>query len=177
VCGGGIKWGGRVDGRQYRGSSCGHVSRNAQAVDEFVTSRVLALLERDAPRLLRPQPRESDDSDELRAEARKLGRKRDDLARLLSEEILTEKGVRTERKRIDARLEEIAARLVSSAPDPLPEFRDLGPDANLLEVWDSLGIARQRVIVGLLFDVVILPAGAGRRKFDENTVRMIRKAV
>lgn len=178
VCDGPTKCTGASNRRAYTCTEHGHVRRNAVACDELVAARVIDLLERDAPGLLTPPPRPdpNGDAEKLRAEARKLRRKRDDLARLLTEEILTEAGVRTERKRIDARLDRIAAELATSdAIDPLPEFRALDPDVTLLEVWDSLGLPRQRAIVKLLFDVVILPAGRKGNRFDPDSVRITRK--
>jgi hypothetical protein len=140
-----------------------------------VTARVLALIERDAANLLRPAPRQGADTRALRAEQRKLNGKRDDLARLFAAEILTEAGVRKERKRIDARLAEITAQLnAASTTDPLPEFRD--PDADALQVWDRLGVARQRAIARLLYTVTILPARRGGNVFDPGTVDITRKA-
>jgi hypothetical protein len=143
-----------------------------------VTARILALLERDAPDLFKPKPRMPDaDTGRLRTEAKQLQHKRDDLARLLVEEILTEAGVRRERKRIDTRLAAIDRELASSdVSDPLPEFRDLDPDVILLDVWDGLGIPRQRAIVRLLYSVTIMPATRRGNQFDPDSVQITRKS-
>jgi site-specific DNA recombinase len=178
VCGGPVKCVGTTNRRAYQCTEFGHVRRNAVRTDERVTARVLALLEREAPHLLKPAPKVTADTGKLRAEVRQLKRKKDDLARLLTEEILTEAGVRKERKRIDARLTRIEAELAASdEADPLPEIRNLDPDANLLEVWDALGLSRQRAVLRLLYTVKIEPVGRrGGNVFDPDSVVMTRKA-
>jgi len=177
VCGGAIRCTGTRDRRAYTCTSDGHVRRNAARTDELVAARVVALLERDAAHLLKPAPKVTADTGALHAEARKLNAKVDDLARLLGEGILTERGVRAERKRLDGRLAQITAELAASdVSDPLPEIRNLDPDVTMLELWDSLGLARQRAIVRLLYDVVIMPVGRrGGNKFDEDSVKITRK--
>ena len=100
----------------------------------------------------------------LRAESRKLHAKRDDLARLLSEDVLTEAGVRRERKRIDARLAQISTDLADAIQiDLLPELR--APGADPARVWKELSLPRQREIVRLLCDVTLMP-GRMRQPFD-----------
>ena len=100
----------------------------------------------------------------LRAESRKLHAKRDDLARLLSEDVLTEAGVRQERKRIDARLAQISTELADATQiDLLPELR--APGADPARVWKGLSLPRQREIVRLLCEVTLLP-GRMRQPFD-----------
>lgn len=178
VCNGPVKCVGTTNRRAYQCTEFGHVRRNAVRADEHVTERILALLKQEAPILLKPAPKVTADTGKLRAEVRQLKRKKDDLARLLTEEILTEAGVRAERKRIDARLTRIEAELAASdEADPLPEIRHLDPDANLLEVWNALGLNRQRTILRLLYDVTIMPvAKRGGNTFDPGSVTMTRKA-
>ena len=111
-----------------------------------------------------PEPRPEVDVTALRGEARKLHAKRDDLARLLSEDVLTEAGVRQERKRIDARLAQISTELADATQiDLLPELR--APGADPARVWQGLSLPRQREIVRLLCEVTLLP-GRMRQPFD-----------
>jgi DNA invertase Pin-like site-specific DNA recombinase len=174
VCAGPVKCTGGSSRRAYTCVSHGHVRRNAVAVDELVAARCIALIERDAAHLLEPAPEVTADAKALRASKRKLTAKRDDLARLLAEDILTEAGVRKERRRLDARLAEVTAQLAASGtPDPLPEFRD--PDTDALAVWGGLGLARQRAVVRLLYDVTIMPAARQGARFDPDTVRLARR--
>jgi hypothetical protein len=176
VCGELVKCTGGASRRAYCCIEHGHVRRSAVKVDELVTARVIALLKLELPHLLKPAPRQTADTGALRAEERKLNAKVDDLARLYAEGILSERGVRQEKKRIDERLAQIAAELAASdVTDPLPEFRD--PDVDAITVWAGLGLARQRSIVKLLYDVVILPVGRrGGNVFDEDSVKITRKA-
>ena len=104
-----------------------------------------------------PEPRPEVDVKALRA-------KRDDLARLLSEDVLTEAGVRQERQRVDAQLAQISTDLADATQiDLLPELR--APGADPARVWKGLSLPRQREIVRLLCDVTLFP-GRMRQPFD-----------
>ena len=112
----------------------------------------------------RPPPEPRPRWARCRAEAGKLHAKRDDLARLLTEDVLTEAGVRQERKRIDARLAQISTELADATQiDLLPELR--APGADPARVWKGLSLPRQREIVRLLCEVTLLP-GRMRQPFD-----------
>jgi site-specific DNA recombinase len=178
VCGGAVRCTGGSNRRAYTCTSDGHVRRDAARVDDHVSAQVIKLLRRELPHLFLPAPKVTADTAGLRAEARKLSAKRDDLARLYTEEILTEVGVRRERKRIDARLAAIAAELAASDQvDPLPEFR--APDVDAAAVWYSLSLARRRSVLKLLYDIEIRPGQRGGRMSDEvfaGTVKMTRKS-
>jgi site-specific DNA recombinase len=169
LCGSPVKCTGSATRRAYTCSSHGHVRRNAAEVDKRVRALVVDRLSRpDAGDLLKPPPRPGTDTKRLNAEKRKLNGKRDDLARLLGEDVLTEAGVRAERKRIDARLAAIGAQLTaSSQADPLPEFR-LGKPA--AEVWQSLTLPRRRAVVKVLMAVTILPAARKGNRFDPDSL-------
>jgi hypothetical protein len=171
VCGGLTKCTGTSNRRAYTCIEYGHVRRNAAAVDEYAARVAVARLSQpDIADLLKPPPRPGTDAGALRAEARKLNRKRDDLARLLAEDVLTEAGVRAERKRIDAQLAGIAGQLAASdRPDPLAEFRDRPAAA----VWESLSLPRKRAVIRELMTVTILPVvKRGGNQFDEDSVRI-----
>jgi site-specific DNA recombinase len=169
-CGSPVKCTGGSTRRAYTCIEHGHVRRNAVAVDDYVARvAVKRLSQPDIADLLKPPPRPGIDAPKLRAEARKLKGKRDDLARLLAEDVLTEAGVRAEWKRIDARLAGITSQLdASDQPDPLPEFRDK-PAA---VVWESLSLPRRRAVVRELMTVTILPATKRGNQFDPDSVRI-----
>jgi hypothetical protein len=153
-------------GSAYRCDKLSHCSTPAIPVDQTMTMVMIARLGRDdiAGLLPAPEPRPDVDVKALRAEARKLHAKRDDLARLLSEDVLTEAGVRQERKRIDTRLAEISTGLADATEiDLLPELR--APGADPACVWKGLSLPRQREIVRLLCDVTLMP-GRMRQPFD-----------
>ena len=111
-----------------------------------------------------PEPRPEVDVKALRAEARKLHAKRDDLARLLSEDVLTEAGVRQERKRIDARLAQISTDLADATQiDLLPELRaPRSRPGPRLERAQPAAPAGNRPV---LCEVTLLP-GRMRQPFD-----------
>ena len=172
VCGSKVKCTGGASRRAYTCIAHGHVRRNAEAVDELVTARCIALIERDAANLLRPPPRKGTDAGALRAELRKLAGRKADLARVFAlngDEAALASGLRVIRDRMAAVEAQLAA---SDTPDPLPEFRG---GADPLAVWDSLGMARQRALVRLLYDVAILPAARKGAGFDPDSVRITRK--
>jgi site-specific DNA recombinase len=181
-CGSVVKCSGSADRRAYvcsrlaeAGPEVRHVRRNAEQTDLVVAARVVALIEREGGDFLRPRPKANADTAALRAELRRLALKRDDLARLLSEDVLTESGVRAERKRLDERTAAVALGLADSAEaDPLPEFRDA--DAGALAVWDGLGLARQRAVLRALYVVTILPAERKGSTFDPDSIGMERTA-
>jgi len=171
-CGGAVRCTGTRDRRAYTCTSDGHVRRNAAAVDAYLSGKVMAYLSRpDLDAVLpRPRPRPGTDAGALRREARQLTGKRDDLARLLGEDVLTEAGVRKERKRIDARLAVISAELAASdEPDPVREFRGR---VDAVSVWESLSLPRKQAIVRELVRVRILPARRKGSRFDEDSVRV-----
>lgn len=166
---------GSSDRRRYVCSRSGHLARSAARVDELVAARVIALLERDAPDLLKPQPKVTVDTGKLRAEAGKLRTRKTRLGALYAEGVIDDDGLASGTKVIRDRLAIIDSQLAASdEPDPLPEFRD--PDADVLTVWDSLGLHRQRAIVRLLYDITIMPVDRpGGNKFDEDSVKITRK--
>ncbi len=153
-------------GSAYRCDKLSHCAEPAKLVDQAMTKVMIARLARDdiADLLPAPEPRPDVDVKALRAESRKLHAKRDDLARLLGEDVLTEAGVRQERKRIDARLAEIGTELADATQiDLLPELRARGADP--ARVWKGLSLARQREIVRMLCDVTLFP-NRTRKPFD-----------
>ncbi len=163
---------GKERGSAYRCDKLSHCATPATLVDQAMAKLMIARLAREdiADLLPAPEPRPDVDVKALRAEARKLHGKRDDLARLLSEEVLTEAGVRQERKRIDARLAEISTDLADATQiDLLPELRV--PGADPARVWKELSLPRQREIIRLLCEVTLFP---GRRQQPFNPELQMR---
>jgi site-specific DNA recombinase len=153
-------------GSAYRCDKLSHCATPAMLVDQAMAKLMIARLGRDdiADLLPAPEPRPEVDVTALRAESRKLHAKRDDLARLLTEDVLTEAGVRQERKRIDARLAEISTELADATQiDLLPELR--APGADPARVWKELSLPRQREIVRMLCDATLFP-NRTRKPFD-----------
>ena len=153
-------------GSAYRCDKGSHCATPAIPADQAMAQVMIARLSQPdiADLLPAPEPRPEVDVAALRGESRKLHAKRDDLARLLSEDVLTEAGVRQERKRIDARLAQISTELAGATQiDLLPELR--APGADPARVWQGLSLPRQREIVRLLCEVTLMP-GRMRQPFD-----------
>ena len=112
----------------------------------------------DADVVLLPPPRPGVDAGALRAEAKRLETKAKRLTVMFTDDAITEAQFTSGTKDIRARLAKIGAQLAaSSKPDPLPEFRQGKPAA---EVWDLMTLPRRRAVVRELMTVTILPARA-----------------
>lgn len=148
-------------------ASLGHVGRRAEPVDEYVSAVAVERLsrltaddligDRDAPAVA-----------ELHAEMISIRSQLDGLARLLTEGVLTEAGVRAESARLRARRAEIETELADTGRADI-----LGPFVGAEDaqaVWDALGTDRQRAVIDLLMSVVLLPPGRGTRTFRPETV-------
>ena len=170
VCGGPLRCGGgRNRAPAYIGNGCCHVRRGAVAVDQHIAELVIRRLgQPDVADLLRPPPRAAVNAPGLRAEDRRLGRKRKAQIQMHRDDILTDAELRDSLRAIADRQAQIKAQLaVSDQADPLPEFRE-GRPAEV--VWAELGMARKRVVVqALIGSVVINRAGRGRG-FDPETL-------
>ena len=138
----------------YVGKVCGHVRRSAVAVDHLVAEAVIGWLERyaDSARL-RPAPRAGGNAKALRAEQKRLARRRDQFRALAASGDMEPADVAAMLRTIGADLERVAARLAActDAPDPIEEFRG----TNARQVWDGLSLARQRAVVQALVAKVV----------------------
>jgi hypothetical protein len=121
--------------------------------------------------MLAPPPRPSLDEPKLRAERRRLRRKRAAQVQMHTEGILTDDELRASLRDLRDRLDRIDAQLaVSDEPDPLPEFRDGRPAA---EVWAGLGMPRRRAVVQALVERIVINRAGGRgRGFDPGTLEV-----
>jgi DNA invertase Pin-like site-specific DNA recombinase len=169
ICQGQLKVGGAGRGRSpaYVGSTCGHVRRQAKAVDDLISDLIIARLEEpDAADLLKPPPALLVDGEALRAERATLRRQRQALLAVFE----GDSQAQAEIDRKAARLSQIETQLTtSSQPDPLEEFR--GQPART--VWEGLSMARRRAVVQLLLaQVVILRAERKGSAFDPETIRV-----
>ena len=143
----------------YTCSSNKHVIRNAAEVDAFVEAVILERLQRpDAADLLAPDRKGDTAGLHLRDAA--LQARLDELGRLAGEGVIDPSQLVQATAVIRRQREEITAQLgaktagsvlagVADAPDPA-------------QVWKGLDLSRKRAIVGVLVDVVILPARKGR---------------
>ena len=168
-CGAPVKCTGSATRRAYTCTAHGHVRRNAAEVDKRVRAAVVARMSLpDADVVLLPPPRPGVDAGALRAEAKRLETKAKRLTVMFTDDAITEAQFTSGTKDIRARLAQIGAQLAaSSKPDPLPEFRQGKPAA---EVWDLMTLPRRRAVVRELMTVTILPAQRKGNRFDPDSL-------
>ena len=142
-----------------------HVTRRMDLVDEVVVGTVVARLSRpDALALLTPD----EDVDALRAEATDLRDRRDSLAALLAEGLLSPAAVRTQAGKLSKDLGDIEGRIAAALGDN-PAATVASSD-DVEAAWSALPLMSQRGIVRTLMTVTILAAGKGAR-FTPEQVR------
>ncbi len=143
-----------------------HLMRRLDLVDELVSRTVIARLSQpDAASLLVPDV----DLDALCREASELRQRRDELAALLADGLLSPIAVREQAAALTARLKDIDVR-GSAASDSSPAAALAAAD-DVQHVWDTLGVNARRQIVDELMTVTLLPAGKGAR-FQPEHVRV-----
>lgn len=155
----------------YVCSSGAHLRRNARLLDAYVSDLVIGWLGKHAKDGLIPPPSvEARQSAGLRAEAARLQRAQDEELGLHRDGLIPTAKLRASLREFKDRLGVIDAQLArSDQPDPIPEFRDGHPAA---QVWASLPLARKRAIVRLLMDVTVLPSTRRGPVFDEDAIRI-----
>lgn len=158
---------GRNASPAYTCRACRKVSRAQPQVDEYVTKKVIAYLERHTV------PERSPGADPLVVE--EMARLRDRVAAVMREfagdDVLSPAELRATVAPLKARLAELerstAARTVRNPADAIA-----GPDA--AEKWAALDLRGQREILRSV-SVRLLPAG-GRRVFDGQTIKVSPRA-
>jgi DNA invertase Pin-like site-specific DNA recombinase len=156
-----------------------HLTRSAAPLDEYVTLWICALLARpESIDLL--APRAVVDVGALHERANTLRRKLDEAKELWRSDVLTAAEYASERKRIQAVLDDITVRIKNAAgDDPLAGIAGQ-PDAPA--IWAALPLAQRRAIVKKLVTVTVLPQPLGRPRgwqpggsyFNPDTVRIVR---
>lgn len=148
----------RSKGRSWMVYRCPttHLMRRLDLVDEVVVGVILARLAMpDAVDLFRPDV----DLDRLRGEATDLRKRRDDLAELLAEGLLSPAKVREQSARVGERLRAVEAQIATTgAGDPVAA---LAGAVDVEAVWSSLSLVQRRGVVRALVDVTIQPSGKG----------------
>jgi site-specific DNA recombinase len=147
----------------YRCLSC-RGTRLLDLVDEVVMTAVLARLSRsDAAGLLDRDI----DLDELRGRVVDLRERRDGLASLLADGLLTPAAVRTQAQRLTDQIGDLERQIEAAiGTSPLARVVDSG---DVLAALDRLSLLEVREVIKALMDVRILPAGKGVR-FDPEHV-------
>jgi DNA invertase Pin-like site-specific DNA recombinase len=158
----------------YVGKVCGHVRRSAEAVDHLVAEAVIGWLERYADsQRLRPAPRAGGNAKALRAEQRRLSRRRDQFRAMAASGDMDPADVAAMLRTIGADLDRVATRLAAcaDAPDPIEEFRQGTPAR---QVWAGLSLARQRAVVQVLVAKVVAERATSRgRGFDPDSITLV----
>lgn len=150
----------------YRCLVCKRVRRR-EYVDEFVVGSVLARLGMpDAATLLAPDV----DLVALQTEVTTLRDRRDGLAALLADGLLSTDAVREQAQRLSAQITDLE-RQIDSAMGASP-LRPLVGAADVAAVWDALDVLAQRAVVDTLMVAYIDAAGKGVR-FSTDQVRLV----
>jgi site-specific DNA recombinase len=151
-----------------------HLTRSAPALDKYV-GKVIAhrLARKDAADLLTP-PEPGVDHAKLTRDAEALRRKLREARRLWRDDVFTDGEYRVERAELQARLTAVEERQrAASGRDPLA---GIAGRADAAEVWERLGLGRQRAILDALVIVTVLPQRLGRlpdgSRFDPHAVRI-----
>jgi DNA invertase Pin-like site-specific DNA recombinase len=140
-----------------RCTSC-YLARRADLVDIEVEAAVIARLTRpDAVARLTAEA----DVDALRAEADELRRRRDDLAGLLADGLMSAAAVRERAQALTDRVGDLE-RQVTAAVGSSPAAALASAD-DVAAAWDALDVRTRKAVVDQLVTVRVLPAGKGVR--------------
>lgn len=147
-------------GRRWMAYRCPdyHVTRRMDLVDEVIEGVVVArLVQPDALALLKPDV----DLDALRGKADDLRGRRDALASMLAEGLLSAASVREQAGKIRADLERVEGE-IAAASSGHPAL-DVASATDVEAAWAELSLDSKRQVIRTLLAVQILPAGRGAR--------------
>lgn len=159
----------RTGGREYMVYRCFngyHTTRRLDQVDGVVEAMILRILSGpDAARLFS----RSDDLRELRARAVELRQRRDALAAMLADGLLSAAAVREQAGKLGAELAAVEGAI--NAQETLNPLAGIAGADNVPEQWSALALESKRQIIRTLMDVTVEKVGKGIR-FSPNHVRM-----
>lgn len=142
------------------------LQRRMEPVDDLVTDVMVARLSRpDASKLFVNAGKVA----ELRAVATDLRGRRDALAALLADGLLSPTAVREQSAKISRELADVEAAM-SAAEGVNPLAGVIGAE-NVPAAWDALSLAAKKQAIRSLMEVTVLPAGKGVR-FDPEHVKI-----
>jgi site-specific DNA recombinase len=154
-----------VDGPLVYRCKTTHLARRADLVDEVVVAAVIGRLARpDAIDLFSPDV----DLDALRSQVVELRERRDGLAAMLADGLLSAAAVRDQAAKLTDAISTIERQMTAATPGPLTTL--LGAD-DVAAVWAGLTLIAKRAVIGVLMTVTILPVGKGQR-FDPEQVQI-----
>jgi site-specific DNA recombinase len=154
--------------RQDDGRRC--VQRNARKVEELITGALFYAVEDPAWDRAADRPADDPARPLLEELARDQGRL-DRLADKIADELITADEGRRQRARIEARMDQArdqlarldSGRVVAAIP------------RNLREVWPDLSLDRQRAILGVLIERVVIHPQGHPWAFDPSAIEVIRR--
>lgn len=153
----------------YRCLSCKRV-RKLEYVDELVEGVTLARIQNeDVASLLGVKA----DVAEMQRDADELRHRRDGLASLLADGLLSPDAVRTEAVKLGGRIDALERSISRALGDSPLESLKAAPD--VVGAWAELGVRQRRAIVDTLMEVRMLPAGKGV-KFNPSQIKINWKA-
>lgn len=170
----------------YRCRTGGHVTRDMQALDDFIQNLAIVRLSRaDARDLLVPPRSAGPTADQMSAEANMLRAKLDGYAEDYAEDRITRKQMLDGTARTRERLTQVETRMARLAQVPVLASLPLG-DPRLAEHWGEIPLDRKRSIIDALMTVTVKKARRGRPKgyvpgsgagyFDPDTIEIEWKA-
>ncbi|TQN44414.1 DNA invertase Pin-like site-specific DNA recombinase [Blastococcus colisei] len=140
----------------YRCLGC-YIARRQDLVDEVVTAVVLARLSMpDAVNVLS----RTEDVSALREEAGELRQRRDDLAALLADGLLSATAVRERSQKLTDQLRELEGRITAALGES--PAASLASAEDVAAAWDAMPLRDRKRALSLLLTVTILPVGKGR---------------
>lgn len=141
------------------------IARQMEPVDEVVEARIVGILSRpDAAKLFSPDI----DTTALRAQATGLRERRDALASLLAEGLLSRAAVREQAGKLTLDLTALEVRINSA--DTLNPVAGLIDADDIVDAWTALEFPVKRKIIRTLMDIKIMPVGKGVRFNPEQVV-------
>jgi DNA invertase Pin-like site-specific DNA recombinase len=157
----------------YQCEKIAHIHRNIELVDQWVERNVTAYISRHGPDILKPEPIQDTNADDLRAEAKDIRKRQNEQIDLHGEGLIDKSQLQRKLREFKERLSVIDAQLAQvDKPDPLPEFRRHGPTR---KIWYGLSLARKRAIIRMLVDIKILSIGRRGPGFDPDSVQITIK--
>lgn len=143
-------------------------SRTLADVDALVGARLVTRFQ--DPKIV-ARLRQAPDTAPHEEELSTLRRRRDDLAALLAEGVLSRAAVREQAATLTARIDRLQARLDAlRADDPVT---DLALAESVVDRWDALPLPKKRQIIQSQFAVSIHKARRGRLPFDPSSVEVL----
>jgi len=159
--------------RTYRCSGAlGHVARNAEPVDKYVSDCVVERLSRpDAASLL--VDREAPDVEAISNELLALRSRQETIAVQFADGELTARQLKAANDRLKEQITKFEGQIADFGRVDI-----LGPliqADDVQAVWDELELERRRAVIATVAEVVVHPPGRGTRTFRPETVTVVFK--